>query len=126
MLGNNLYWGGFLPSQEWLQTISQAASSQHSLDDSKRDITLYITTLGSHKHNKSGAKSINAGNKWNKEGRNKEKRETTGLTEGQWGGQETRFVKRESTLRENWYMGWILLRSFIMKYNKEALAAAGR
>lgn len=49
---------GYLPSQEWLQTISQAASSQRSLADNKRDITLYITTLGSHKHNKSGAKSI--------------------------------------------------------------------
>lgn len=49
-----------------------------------------------------------------------------GLTEGPWGGEETWHVNRKATLRENWYMGWILLRSFIMKYNKEARAAAGR
>lgn len=49
-----------------------------------------------------------------------------GLAEGPWGRQETWHVKRLGTLRENWYMGWILLRSFIMKYNKEARAAAGR
>lgn len=49
-----------------------------------------------------------------------------GLTEGLWGLEETWRVNRYATLRENWYMGWILLRSFIMKYNKEARAAAGR
>lgn len=42
------------------------------------------------------------------------------------GREEMRCVNRPATLRENWYMGWILLRSFIMKYNKEARAAAGR
>lgn len=41
-----------------MHAISQAASSQRSLADNKRDITLYITTLGSHKHNKSRAKKI--------------------------------------------------------------------
>lgn len=49
-----------------------------------------------------------------------------GLNEGQGGMEETWCVNRPVTLRENWYMGWILLRSFIMKYNKEACAAAGR
>lgn len=46
------------PSQEWLQTISQTASSQHLLANNKKDIVLYITTLGRHKHNKRKAKSI--------------------------------------------------------------------
>lgn len=49
-----------------------------------------------------------------------------GLAKGPRGRQETWRVKRLGTLRENWYIGWILLRSFIMKYNKEARAAAGR
>lgn len=49
-----------------------------------------------------------------------------GLTGGPGGRKETWQVNRQSTLRENWYMGWILSRSFIMKYNKEARAAASR
>lgn len=61
MLGNTLGQGSYLRSWEWLQTISQAASSQLSLADNMKDITLYITTLGSHKHNKSRAKSIKHG-----------------------------------------------------------------
>lgn len=61
MLGNNLGQGSYLRSREWLQTISQAASSQRSLADNMKGITLYITTLGSHKHNKSRAKSIKHG-----------------------------------------------------------------
>lgn len=46
------------------------------------------------------------------------------LTEGPLRGVGTWPVNRWATLRENWYMGWILLRSFIMKYNNEARAAA--
>lgn len=63
MLGNDLGQGSYLQSREWLQTISQAASSQRSPADNMKDITLYITTLGSHKHNKSRAKSIKHGEK---------------------------------------------------------------
>lgn len=57
-VGHNLCGGSYLPSQEWLQTISQTASSQRSLANNKKDIVLYITTLGRHKHNKRRAKSI--------------------------------------------------------------------
>lgn len=127
MLGNNLSRAGYLPSQEWLQTISQAASSQRSLADNKRDITLYITTLGSRKHNKSRAKSIKHTEQMEEGGGGDTGTGVKqGLAEGPGGRQETWYVKRRGTLRENWYMGWILLRSFIMKYNKEARAAAGR
>lgn len=61
MLGNKSGRGSYLQSRERLQTISQAASSQHSPADNMKDIMLYITTLGSHKHNKSRAKSIKHG-----------------------------------------------------------------
>lgn len=126
MMGNNSGQGSYLQSQEWLQTISQAASSQRLLADNMKDITLYITTLGSHKHNKSRAKSIKHSKQMKEGGKNRGMSVKRGLTEGLRGGEETWRVNRQATLRENWYMGWILLRSFIMKYNKEARAAAGR
>jgi len=63
--------------------------------------------------------------KWKEEGRKGEVSVEKGLTWSLWGGQETWCLNRQATLSENWYMGWILLRSFIMKYNKEAIAAAG-
>lgn len=61
MLGNKTGRGNYLRSRKRLQTISQAAFSQHCLADNMKDIMLYITTLGSHKHNKSRAKSIKHG-----------------------------------------------------------------
>lgn len=64
--------------------------------------------------------------KWKKEGGYRGVSVKRGLDGSTGGGEETRRVNRHATLRENWYMGWILLRSFIMKYNKEARAAAGR
>lgn len=59
--GSKLVRGGYLRRRQWLQTISQAASSQRSPADNMKDITFYITTLGSHKHNKSWPKSIKHG-----------------------------------------------------------------
>lgn len=32
---------------------------------------------------------------------------------------------RDNTFRENWYMGWMAWRSFMVKYSREARAAAG-
>lgn len=50
-----------------------------------------------------------------------------------WVGKKERRGKANSycrwnycTFRENWYMGLMVLRSFMMKYSSEARAAAGR
>lgn len=59
MLGNKLSWAAQLHGESGV--IAHHISgclAQRSLADNKRDITLYITTLGSRKHNKSRAKKI--------------------------------------------------------------------
>lgn len=78
--------GSYLQSEEWLETISQAASSQRALPDNMRDITLYISTLGSHKLNKSGAKSIKHGEQMKEGGLEQSKGVKGGLSEGPGGG----------------------------------------
>lgn len=67
--------------------------------DNKRDITLYITTLGSHKHNKSRAKSIKHTEQMEEGGGGDTGTGVKqGLAEGPGGRQETWYVKRQRYL----------------------------